>query len=165
VISSVTNMTPSASVTVGRSQFDDFLFAQIGQEANGMWLSVLSVLARLDIDPWQEAATLAQMSRNAATERLRLLLAGLPEEWSGRSDPEAIATRLIALLPGQRPVKSSPTTLPQRKLVIRPSRRVIFFFVLMGFMLGTQFLARSVQPSAQVNSLAPSTISAPNSSR
>jgi hypothetical protein len=37
-------------------EFENFLFAPIGEDSNGMVLSVLSALARLDIDPWQEAA-------------------------------------------------------------------------------------------------------------
>jgi len=45
-------MTRSATVSLQRSEFDDFLFAPIGDEKNGMLLSVISALARLDLDPW-----------------------------------------------------------------------------------------------------------------
>jgi hypothetical protein len=38
------------------SEFDDFLYASIGEDSNGVLLSVLSALARLDVDPWEEAA-------------------------------------------------------------------------------------------------------------
>ena len=85
-------MTHSAAI--GRSQFDDFLFAPVGEEQNGMVLSVLSALARLDVDPWGEAESLARMSREAATERMRLLIAALPSEASPRADPEAVANSL-----------------------------------------------------------------------
>lgn len=40
------------------SEFNAFVFAPIGEERNGMLLSVMSALARRDIDPWQEAARL-----------------------------------------------------------------------------------------------------------
>jgi hypothetical protein len=40
-----------------RSEFGAFLFASIGEESNGMALSVISALARLGIDPWQEACS------------------------------------------------------------------------------------------------------------
>ena len=66
-------MTRSASASIERSQFEAFLIAPIGLQQNGMLLSVLSALARLDIDPWHEAASLAKMSTEAATERMRLL--------------------------------------------------------------------------------------------
>ena len=55
----VIEMTATASVSRLGSEFDDFLYAPIGEDRNGMLLSVLSALARLDIDPWQEAAKLA----------------------------------------------------------------------------------------------------------
>jgi len=45
------------------AEFDDFLFAIIGDDRNGMQLSVVSVLARMDLDPWHEAATLAASPR------------------------------------------------------------------------------------------------------
>jgi hypothetical protein len=54
-------MAPSASVSHLGSEFDNFLFASIGESRNGMLLSVLSALARLDLDPWQEAAELARL--------------------------------------------------------------------------------------------------------
>ena len=48
-------MTSAVSAFGRKSEFDSFLCAPIGEERNGMLLSVLSALARLDVDPWQEA--------------------------------------------------------------------------------------------------------------
>jgi len=59
-----------ASVSLLNPEFDDFLFASIGEDRNGMLLSVLSAMARLDVDPWQEAAKLAGLPGQAATQRL-----------------------------------------------------------------------------------------------
>jgi hypothetical protein len=98
-------MTYSASVSRLGSEFDDFLFAPISEDRNGMLLSVLSALARLDIDPWQEAAKLAGLPGATATQRLASLIAELPDEPASHPDPVTIAARLIALLP--RP--DSPT--------------------------------------------------------
>jgi hypothetical protein len=53
-------MTPAASVLFVGSEFNDFLYAPIGVERNEMPLSVLSALARLNIDPWGEAAELSE---------------------------------------------------------------------------------------------------------
>ena len=72
----VVEMTHSASVSHLGSEFDDFLFAPIGEDRNGMLLSVLSALARLDVDPWQEAAQLAGLPGETATQRLASLIAG-----------------------------------------------------------------------------------------
>ena len=92
-------MTHSASFSVLGSEFDDFLFAPIGEDRNDMPLSVLSALARLDIDPWQEAAELARLPRETATQRLALSIAALPDGASAHLEHGTIAARLIALLP------------------------------------------------------------------
>jgi hypothetical protein len=97
----VTQMPNSASASLG-SEFDDFLFASIGEDRNGMLLSVLSALARLDVDPWKEAAQLARLPGETAAHRLAALIARLPDGALMRPDPGTIAARLIALLP--RPV-------------------------------------------------------------
>jgi hypothetical protein len=92
-------MTRSALVSPLGSEFDDFLLAPIGEDSNGMLLSVLSALARLDVDPWEEAAQLAQLPEDTATRKLASLIAALPNGPSARPDPATIAPRLIALLP------------------------------------------------------------------
>ena len=71
-------MTPAASVSFFRPEFDDFLHAPIGTDSNEMPLSVLSALARLNIHPWQEAADLSELPKDAATQRLASLIARLP---------------------------------------------------------------------------------------
>ncbi len=90
------------------SQFNDFLFAPVGEEKNGMLLSVLSALARLDLDAWQEAATLARLPRTTATERLAGLIATLPDAVLVHKNPAEIASRLIERLP--RPTYSDLLT-------------------------------------------------------
>jgi hypothetical protein len=94
-------MRTTAPTASAGSEFDEFLYAPIGEEQNGMLLSVLSALARRDVDPWEEAARLAQLPADAARTFLTVLLAALPDGPSGRTDPEALAARLIALLPRQ----------------------------------------------------------------
>jgi len=80
------------------STYDAFLFAEIGEERNGMLLSVLSALARLDLDPWREAASLSRLQAPAANERLASLLSALPSSQISVPAPAAI-NRLIGLLP------------------------------------------------------------------
>jgi hypothetical protein len=90
--------TPRAAPFGRRTELDPFLFAPIGEERNGMLLSVLSALARLDMDPWQEAATLTIMPTEDATARLTCLLSSLPSYAENPPGPGTIAG-LIALLP------------------------------------------------------------------
>ena len=94
-------MALSLSAPLLGSQFNDFLFASVGEEKNGMMLSVVSALARLDLDAWQETANLASLPRTMATERLTSLIAAMPDEFLVHQDPAEIASRLIARLPRQ----------------------------------------------------------------
>ncbi len=92
-------MTNSASVTYLTSQFDDFLFARINDAGEATPLSVLSMLARLDIDPWEEAAKLARLPRPAAAKRLVDLIVATPGASSAYLNDSALSDRLIKLLP------------------------------------------------------------------
>ena len=64
-----------------------------------MALSVLSALARFDVDPWQETTSLARMPRERATERLAALIAATTIDFATGLSAATIAARLIALLP------------------------------------------------------------------
>lgn len=83
--------------TLLRTDFDEFLFASIGEDAAGAPMSLLTALARLDVDAWEEAASLARLPHEAASQKLAALLATLPNG-PAPGDSMAIATRLVALL-------------------------------------------------------------------
>lgn len=132
------------------SEFEDFLFAPVGEDGHGMLLSVLSALARLNIDPWREAAKLAGMPVKTATERLASLIAALPDGPSEEHrNSVAIAARLIALLP--RPVVSHP---PARRSLLgagaKPKPRLILLAIFLALMLVAQYIATNGQSPAQV---------------
>ena len=86
-----------------RSDLNQFLFADIGTEANGTTLSVMSVFARRGSDPWTEAGRLAGLPRADATDSLAHMIAGMPKSIWALPDAAVIAVRLIGLLPA-RPV-------------------------------------------------------------
>jgi len=88
------------------TEYNDFLFAPIGEDSNGNFLSVLSALVRLDVDPWQEAADLARLPFDAAVKRLSVLIMALPDQLSAHRDSGTIAARVIALLPPSRAASS-----------------------------------------------------------
>jgi hypothetical protein len=58
-------VTRSALALLIGPEFDEFLCAPIGADRNGTGLSVLSALARLNVDPWQEATSLARMPQRS----------------------------------------------------------------------------------------------------
>ena len=66
-----------------------------------MDLSVLSLLARLGLDPWAEATRLASLSTVAAAESLAGLIVGLPVGCQSAAQARATAFGLVRLLPGQ----------------------------------------------------------------
>jgi hypothetical protein len=90
------------------SEFGEFLSAPIWDERNGNPLSVLSALARLDIDPWAEAARLADLPKEAAAVALAAIISRLPENHRGPSDSDTatIAARLVKRLPEHGPAAS-----------------------------------------------------------
>jgi hypothetical protein len=101
-------MKRAGSVFSVGSEFDDFLLAGVGDDHTGMQLSVLSALARLDVDPWEEAAALARLPNDSATQKLAPLLAALPAGPTARADSRTIAARLIPLLPRHASVVAAP---------------------------------------------------------
>lgn len=92
------------------SEFNDFLFASVGEEKNGSTLTVLSALTRLGIDPWMEAARLSGLPGDTAARTLTAAIAGLPAGNWNASDLSAIATRLLSRLPK----RSAPVARPSR---------------------------------------------------
>ena len=93
-------MTLRPEYSLGHSAYNGFLHAEVGEEANGVRLTVLTALTRLGIDPWQEAARLSDLPRDVAVTALAAAIARLPEGNWKAADAEAIATRLAGLLPG-----------------------------------------------------------------
>jgi len=125
------------------SEFDAFLFAPIAEDRNGMSLRVVSLLGRMDLDPWQEAASLAGLPPEAAVQRLTSLLDLLPGPPLQQPDSDTTAARLVALLP-RRP---APNTRPLQASAsgaatthTRAMSNGIFIAIYLAVMLATQFV-------------------------
>ncbi len=86
------------------SEFDAFLFAPLGEDRNGLPLSVISHLARMNLDPWQEAGDLATLSTEAAARRLAVSLESLTDPILREANSRAAVLNLLALLPHRTPV-------------------------------------------------------------
>lgn len=116
-----------------------------------MSLSMLSALARLNVDPWDEAARLAALPRQAATSFLASLLAALPNVPSARAEAGELAARLIALLP-QRVAAGNASAQAERVPGLTAHRQtvaksLVVYLVLMAFFLVTQWLLAHVSPA------------------
>jgi hypothetical protein len=154
----------AGSVFQAGSEFDEFLFAPVIAEANGMTLSVLSMLARADLDPRSEAAELARLPTAKATDALASFIGGLPQGPVARCDTETVAARLAALLPRRPNAASavSQTKIGNRSLT--PGAAVAIAAILICFLVGTiwaaagrQLLARTggPLPAASAGVIAP----------
>ena len=120
-----------------RTDFDAFLFAPIGEDNNGNPLTLASVLARLGVDPWDEAAELARLPLESALQRLASRLEAVA---SGRpasaGDTVNIATRLMALLHRAPARKASvPASLPALKDIKRSKGVKLAIFCLIAAIL------------------------------
>ena len=144
----------TAPISVPSSEFNDFLFAPIGEDKNGMLVSVLSGLARSDVDPWQEAAKLAQLPGDAATRELAALIGALPDRAAPCPDPRTIATRLIALLPRRFGSSGRLQQAPPRSAwAVMNSRPWWIYVAFMCFVVGSQFLIANHQLPAKSNNV------------
>lgn len=118
-----------------------------------MLVSVLSGLARSDVDPWQEAAKLAKLPGEAATRELAALISALPDGPAPSSDPGTIAARLVALLPRRLGFNGVPQETPKGVWAVMNSRPWWIYVVFMCFVLGAQFLIASHQLPAKSDSV------------
>lgn len=76
---------------------DSFLYADVGTQANGLPVTVLSLLARRGLEPWTEAKRLAGLPRWVAIDELARALVRENSVWSPAS--QETASRLVLLLP------------------------------------------------------------------
>jgi hypothetical protein len=116
------------------TQYNDFLFALIGEEKNETPLSVLSALTRLDMDPWQEAARLTQLPKEKAITDINCALGALPGgRWTA---PEAnkIAARLVELLPSR---SNDASSLAEERI----GRRIAIALTLMWILFAGAWIA------------------------
>jgi hypothetical protein len=79
-------------------EFDRFLHATIGTEQNGMDLSVLSLLARQNLDPWEAARQLSLLAREPAVHALSTMLERGRIGTLPVPDMPALASSLVSLL-------------------------------------------------------------------
>jgi hypothetical protein len=141
---------PHSAFALRTSVFNDFLYAPVGEEDNGMVLTALSALARLGVDPWDEAARLSELPKETATKRLTSIIAGLPHGQWAASAAGDIAARLAALLPGkQAAVAQSPAATYAKH---RPSAAVVTMFLFIFLVNALAFtVLRNHEPPAAVD--------------
>jgi hypothetical protein len=130
-------------------EFDAFLFAQAGEDRAGTPISVVTLLARLDLDPWQEAARLAALAPEIAAVTVTSVLEALPNASLNPRDNVSLAVRLVAMLP--RATAAHGTKLQRLfatsgQTATRWRESVLFLAIYLIVMLATQFAMTSINP-------------------
>jgi hypothetical protein len=148
------------------ASYDDFLFAPVCEEANGMRLSVLSALARMNVDPWEEATRLAAMPKAIAEKTLLSILDLVSGRSWKSSEAAAIAARLVQLLP--KP--GGATTIATTANAATGTAKIIdlrkgYWWVWLGFALAMSFMTPPHQTTTTNAGAATSQTSAPSQSK
>ena len=145
-------MSAVTTARLGR-EFDRFLYASVGDDNNGMPLTVLSALARMDVDPWEEASKLTQLPQASAVTQLASLLGALRNAPAAGLDSARIAAPLIALLPCPRDratplLKAFAQAAPTKHPAVVSTLLTVFTYLI--FMLLSQWLLGSLQAPRQI---------------
>jgi hypothetical protein len=122
--------TRSDVFALKKSGLDAFLYADVGAEANGSKLTILSILARLGKDPWAEAARWAALPKATVIDSLAHSIAEMPLAPSDLAGARDSAARLVELLPTNTPSlhqgNATQSTTPTPTVVPIPSLYLAF---------------------------------------
>jgi hypothetical protein len=118
-------------------EYTAFLFEPLGDDRNGVPLALASILGRMSLDPWSEAASLAAMPTDVAAHKLASIIEAMPHQVVPRVESSTLAERLIRLLP-KRPGPAAPATQPladARAIERRPLFRYLVWLALFCVLL------------------------------
>ena len=124
------------------SKYNEFLFAPVCEEANGMRLSVLSALARMNVDPWEEAARLAAMPKEMAEKTLVSTFDLVSASIRKPAEAEAMAARLVRLLPH----RDEGATAAATEIAGVRAQRTIFLLIWVCFAIAISILSTLQHP-------------------
>jgi len=141
----MTEVLPRAAPNFLGEEFNRFLFAPVGTDRSGGQLSVVSALARLDLDAWAEAAALTRLPRAAAVAKLAGMLRRVPEIPQMTQDSATVAARLIVLLPGGVPSLRLPDT-ETFKWPTGSTAAGVAVLLVLSLVLGMQYASHAANP-------------------
>lgn len=122
------------------ASYDDFLFAPVCEDPNGLRLSVLSALARFNVDPWEEAARLAAMPKQIAeTTLLSILDLVSGRSWKS-SEAAAAAAQLVRLLPRLDEAAATATATATADARTVTAHRTNYWWLWLAFWIAMTFM-------------------------
>ena len=97
-------MTGRPDCAPSRARYTHFLFTVVGSERrdarnSGEDITILTALARMGVDPWEEAARLAVLPRVEAAQSLETTFVNLPDIHWAAGDAAGTARRIVDKLP------------------------------------------------------------------
>ena len=116
-----------------KSEYDGFLFTIVA-ESHDVPISVASIMLRLGIDPWSEAARLTQLPSADAIASLSATIRKLRSISFTASEADKIATGLI----GRLPTREALVAQTMRQEAMDLSSIWMIFAIFIGMMLVTQ---------------------------
>lgn len=116
-------------------QYERFLYAPVGQDRRGASVTVLSMLARLGVDPWGEASDLAKLPEGAARQRLETLMARFHGVSTHVADRGTIVSGLLAFLPRQAKSARSSSDGASVRLAFPPQGSPFYWIVVIALVL------------------------------
>jgi hypothetical protein len=143
---------PNSPRPLGR-KFDVFLFSPVGEDRNGMSVSVLSTFARRNIDPWRTADEMARQPVDEAAKRLSKMIETIAGGPLSDGPRQLTAIQLIELLShnGFATPESSRTALPVGNAALAtPKLALTLLLIALVWMAVAQGVI-SVQPSPKAN--------------
>lgn len=117
-------------------QFEPFLHAPLGEDRRGSSVTVLSMLARLGVDPWSEASELSRLPAAAARQRLEALMTRFHDVPTPDPDRSRIVSGLLALLPRRATTAISPQEGTSAKLALTPQGSPFYWIIAATLFVG-----------------------------
>jgi len=125
--------------------FERFLGALVGEDENGTNVTVLSMLARLGVDPWIEASDLSAMPAGPARHKLEALIERFSDVPTITLDRSRIAAELLTHLPRQESSAGISSAGTFARSALPPIGAPIFWIIATILVLG--WVARLAQGS------------------
>jgi hypothetical protein len=117
-------------------QYEPFLYAPVGEDLSGASVTVLSMLARLGVDPWGEASALSGLSEGAARQRLELLMGRFHDVSTDVQDRGNLVSGLLAVLPRRGGPARASSDGATARLSIPPQGSAFYWIVVAALFLG-----------------------------
>ena len=141
-------MPTSNAFALKNSGLNEFLFAEVGTEANGSPLTILSVLARLGKDPWAEAGRWSKLPKASIIDCLANSISQMPLHPQFLAEARTTAARLILLLPARTQSPQGKESVASEKSSTPPWFPIAIFLAALAFGIGFEMIPSAAPPNA-----------------